>query len=112
MHIPIIGFHFDEDIFPDPQKFDPERFTPEAKAGRHPLAYMPFGHGPRNCVGISFALLLAKVALVRVLSSYILRPNALTPFREAIQKTSWTLGGTIVWFIFWGSIQLGIENSI
>ena len=62
---------------------------------------MPFGHGPRNCVGISFALLLAKVALVRVLSSYTLRPNALTPFREAIQKTSWTIFGTIVWFIFW-----------
>ena len=64
MHIPIIGFHFDEDIFPDPQKFDPERFTPEAKAGRHPLAYMPFGDGPRKCIGLNFALLVAKVQYI------------------------------------------------
>ena len=64
VHIPIIGFHFDEDIFPDPQKFDPERFTPEAKAGRHPLAYMPFGDGPRKCIGLNFALLVAKVQYI------------------------------------------------
>ena len=64
VHIPIIGFHFDEDIFPDPQKFDPERFTPEAIAGRHPLAYMPFGDGPRKCIGINFALLVAKVQFI------------------------------------------------
>ena len=43
VHIPIMAFHFDEEIFPHPHKFDPERFTPEATAGRHPMAYMPFG---------------------------------------------------------------------
>ena len=63
MHVSIIGFHYDEEIYPDPHKFDPERFTPEAIAKRHPMAYMPFGHGPRNCIGLTFALLLAKVHL-------------------------------------------------
>ena len=60
VHIPINGFHSDESIFPDPDQFDPERFSREAAAKRHPLAFMPFSHGPRNCIGVTFALLLAK----------------------------------------------------
>ena len=67
VHVPIVGFHYDEDIFLDPHKFDPDRFTPEAAAERHPMVYMPFGHGPRNCIEISFALLLAKVHVYRVI---------------------------------------------
>jgi cytochrome P450 len=57
----------DPAYFPDPLRFDPERFTPEAKAARPRFAYFPFGGGARQCIGESFAwmegvLILATIA--------------------------------------------------
>ena len=57
----------DPEYFPDPLRFDPERFTPEAKAARPRFAYFPFGGGARQCIGESFAwmegvLILATIA--------------------------------------------------
>ena len=46
------------------------RFTPERKAARNPQAFMPFGSGPRNCIGYRFALLEMKIILVRMLRTY------------------------------------------
>jgi cytochrome P450 len=59
--------HRDPRFWPDPEHFDPLRFTPAAKAARPKMAYFPFGAGPRICVGESFAwmegvLLLATLA--------------------------------------------------
>ena len=59
--------HRDPQLWPDPERFDPERFTPAAEAGRPKFAYFPFGGGPRRCVGEPFAwmeghLLLAAIA--------------------------------------------------
>ncbi len=59
--------HHDARLFPAPDRFDPERFTPEAKAARHRFAYFPFSAGPRNCIGEGFAwaegvLVLATLA--------------------------------------------------
>jgi len=45
------GIHRDEKYYPNPNQFDPERFNAENKAQRHQYAHMPFGHGPRNCIG-------------------------------------------------------------
>ena len=46
------------------------RFTSEGKAKRPQLCYMPFGHGPRNCIGMRFAMLEAKLALIEVLRKF------------------------------------------
>jgi cytochrome P450 len=59
--------HRDPRYFPDPERFDPQRWTPEAKASRPKFSYFPFGGGPRQCIGESFAwmegvLLLATMA--------------------------------------------------
>ena len=46
------------------------RFSPEEKAKRHPCAYLPFGLGPRNCVGMRFALMEAKMAIVEIVRKF------------------------------------------
>ena len=47
----------DEKYFNNPEKFDPDNFSPEKKAERNPYAFLAFGQGPRNCIGMRFALL-------------------------------------------------------
>ncbi|CAG7832678.1 unnamed protein product [Allacma fusca] len=72
--IPILSVHHDEKHFPEPQKFDPERFSAENKAKRHPYAFMPFGHGPRNCIGDRYALIEAKAGLVEIIRNFDILP--------------------------------------
>lgn len=56
--------------WPEPNRFDPERFSPEQKRKHVPYAFIPFGGGPRNCIGAGFALVEAKAVLGRILQRY------------------------------------------
>ncbi|KAF8781366.1 putative cytochrome P450 6a14 like protein [Argiope bruennichi] len=58
------------DLWPDPWKFDPDRFPPENRASLNNMAYMPFGIGRRTCIGARFAQLEAKLALFRLVQKF------------------------------------------
>ena len=81
--------HRDARYFPDPLRFDPERWTPEAKAARPRFSYFPFGGGSRQCIGESFAwmegiLLVATLAQrwrLRLLPGYPVVPRPLVTLR-------------------------------
>jgi cytochrome P450 len=58
------------EFWPDPRRFDPQRFTAEQSSLRPHYAYLPFGGGPRNCIGFAFAQVEVKIVLARLLQKY------------------------------------------
>ncbi|XP_029950461.1 cytochrome P450 3A40-like [Salarias fasciatus] len=68
--VPTWPLHRDPEIWPEPERFKPERFTKGNKETIDPYTYMPFGMGPRNCIGMRFALVSMKLALVEVLQKF------------------------------------------
>ncbi|VDO26224.1 unnamed protein product [Haemonchus placei] len=92
--IPIRAIHYNEDFYPSPNDFDPERSVAEPvrtpltdtvnccyrwsssnRSNRDPLTYLPFGYGPRNCIGMRVAQMQMKMALAHILRTFEMRPG-------------------------------------
>jgi cytochrome P450 len=70
VQIPTHAIHYNPQFHPQPEVFRPERFLPQNRDKMVPYSYLPFGGGPRYCVGMRFALLEAKTALVHLLQRF------------------------------------------
>ncbi|NXD84134.1 CP3A9 protein, partial [Halcyon senegalensis] len=68
--IPPYTLHRNPEYWPNPEEFRPERFSKENKEAIDPYTYLPFGAGPRNCIGMRFALLTLKVAITILLQNF------------------------------------------
>ncbi|XP_011172811.1 cytochrome P450 9e2-like [Solenopsis invicta] len=75
---PVYGLHRDPQYFPNPDKFDPERFSEENKDNIVPYSYLPFGHGPRKCIGNRFALMETKILIAHLLQRFTLKTTEKT----------------------------------
>lgn len=73
--VPIYALHRHRRLWRDPDAFDPDRFGPEESAGRHRFAYLPFGGGPRVCIGQTFALIEAVAILATLVRGAVLEPD-------------------------------------
>lgn len=62
--IPLYSLHHDPQYYSEPYEFKPERFTPEESKERHPFVFLPFGEGPRNCIGRCFRYIVICTVLI------------------------------------------------
>ncbi|XP_072934648.1 cytochrome P450 6B7-like [Epargyreus clarus] len=70
VHIPVYYLHHNPDYFPDPEEFKPERFYGETRQEIIPYTYIPFGEGPRICIGLRFAKMQMLAGLLTILKKY------------------------------------------
>ena len=83
--------HHDEAFWSEPWTFDPERFSPENRDKIVEMTYMPFGEGPRNCIGRRFALMETKMALVELLRRFRLESCEKTPEKLRVRNKGITI---------------------
>lgn len=77
--LPIYSLHHDSTYYENPEKFDPYRFSDENKGNINAGAYIPFGSGPRVCIGSRFALMEAKLVIFTILSKFRFKMCDKTP---------------------------------
>ncbi|MFH4980904.1 hypothetical protein AB6A40_007613 [Gnathostoma spinigerum] len=69
IHVPTFAIHYNEEFYPNPEKFDPERFT-STSSPVEPLSHIPFGYGPRHCLGMRFAESEIRYIIARFLRKF------------------------------------------
>uniref|UniRef100_A0A1B6H3K8 Cytochrome P450 n=1 Tax=Cuerna arida TaxID=1464854 RepID=A0A1B6H3K8_9HEMI len=87
--IPTYSIHHDPNYFPDPFKFDPDRFDAQHSKGRHSFVYLPFGEGPRMCIGLHFGLMKVKTAVATLVLDYEISPTPDTEVPVQLKANVW-----------------------
>jgi len=91
IQVPVWEIHHDPELWPDPFRFDPERFSPANKKTHASMSWIPFGGGPRNCVGMRFALLETKLTIARIFRAFKFLPSENTEDNPVLTVPTVTL---------------------
>jgi len=87
VYIPGYCLQNDPEYFPEPEKFDPDRFDP-SKNSYHEYSYLPFGLGPRSCIGDRFGRMQVQLALAHIFRSFRVEATSQTPEKLQLAKDS------------------------
>ncbi|XP_058820810.1 cytochrome P450 6a2-like [Topomyia yanbarensis] len=79
--VPVYAIHHDAEYFPDPETYNPDRFNPDQVAQRHHMAFIPFGDGPRSCIGLRFGMLQTRLGIAHLLQKFRIKlaPRTIVP---------------------------------
>lgn len=92
--IPAVAIHYNPEYYPEPNRFNPDRFMPENRDQLIPYTYMPFGQGPRNCIGMRFAYQEVKLCLAKLIRQFRFEPTDGTPDKLKLGKIALTVAET------------------
>ncbi|ERL93976.1 cytochrome P450 6a2 [Dendroctonus ponderosae] len=84
--VPLVALGRDPDNYPNPERFDPDRFSPQSKESINKSVYIPFGDGPRNCIGKRFGLMQTSIGLMQVVRDYKITINSKTPMPLKLKR--------------------------
>ncbi|XP_073962893.1 cytochrome P450 6B6-like [Choristoneura fumiferana] len=93
--IPIRGLHHDPKYWDNPEEFRPERFSPKINEPKHKSAYLPFGIGPRSCIGERLAMMQSMAALATILSHFTITPAPASVRRPIVNPKNNLVQGVI-----------------
>ncbi|XP_062552479.1 probable cytochrome P450 6a14 [Armigeres subalbatus] len=86
--VPVYAIQHDPEYYPDPERYDPDRFAPDQVAKRNPYTFLPFGEGPRICIGMRFGMMQARVGLAYLMKDFRFTLSTKTPVPLKISPRS------------------------
>lgn len=93
--IPVYAIHHDADNYPNPEEFRPARFEREAVTKRDAVKWLPFGGGPRNCIGLRFAMMQIRLSLAKLLDNFEFSTTEIVPITFVPQNFMLTPEGGV-----------------
>jgi cytochrome P450 len=104
----IFGLHHHQDYWDAPMTFNPDHFSAENAANINKFAYLPFGEGPRKCIGEPLAHLEMRLIAATIAQQYRLRPDPKRPTKVTAKFTLHSVDG--VWMVPERRVQVRLDE--